>query len=181
MADPKPKAQPHVARIMKHSDAHILEVSKSQANQWIKAMELCRRRILDTNSDSVFADRLFRLEVEIHFFLVALLRFYRALALADTRLPNNPHRKERVRKFHEYIGIKRTMRNVGEHFDDYLAGRGHNPMIDTRGLQVWSMEVNQDNVRFTWLDETFDLKRTMGESERLWQMFLEDYRKVSVT
>lgn len=162
--------------MVKHSDGHVLEVSKSQANQWIKAMELSRRRVLDQSSDDLFGEAVQRVEVEIHFFLVALLRFYRSLVLALSKLPNNSQLEQRVAKFHEYLGIKRTMRNVGEHFDDYLVGRGRDQSVDTRGLQVWSLELSDENARFDWLDETFDLKRTMHESAEVWALFLDHYQ-----
>ena len=116
---------------MKHSDEHILEVSKSQANQWLRAMKLSRRHVLDPSSDELFGEPVEQMEVEIHFFLVALLRFYRSLVLALSKLPTNPELEGRVSKFHEYLGIKRTMRNVGEHFDDYLIGQGQGRSIDT--------------------------------------------------
>lgn len=157
----------------KHSDGHILEVSKSQANQWITAMELCRQRIFADSGDELFGSKPFRLEVEIHFFLVALLRFYRSLSLAVAKLPPNAPLQERMLNFNEYIGIKRKMRNVGEHFDEYLEGRGHDDNIDSGVLQVWKMEHDDENVRFNWLGETFDLKRTMNEADSVWTLFLE--------
>lgn len=160
---------------MKPRDGHILEVSKNQANQWIKAMELSRRRVLDQAADDLFGEAVERVEVEIHFFLVALLRFYRSLVLALSTLPTNPQLESRVTKFHEYLGIKRTMRNVGEHFDDYLVGRGRDRSIETGSLHVWSLELSHENARFDWLDETFDLKRTMEESTKVWSIFLEHY------
>lgn len=135
-------------------------------------MDMCRKRILH-EAEAGAAENV---EVEIHFFLVALLRFYRAIALAHGLLPTNPSRAEKVEGFHRYLGIKRTMRNVGEHFDDYLIGRGHQSHVDPGQLQVWSMETTFQNVRFSWLGETFDLKRTMDFSNELWASFIKDYR-----
>lgn len=49
---------------MNHSDGHILEVAKSNANQWIQALDLCESRILGDGPDDPFEGRAMRLEVE---------------------------------------------------------------------------------------------------------------------
>jgi len=164
---------------MKHSDGHILEVSKSQAGLWLKALELMRRRILveqDAQTD-LFGGRIEQAEVDVHFFLVALLRYHRSVRLAAEYLPPDGELRRRIDGFHEYLGIKRTMRNVGEHFDEYLVGRGRDQAIDSRSLQVWSMDINTTNLGFSWLGETFDLERTMREAATLWAEFLTSFNR----
>lgn len=136
-------------------------------------MALCRERVHE--SSRILGSNPFRVEVEIHFFLVALLRFYKAVYLGTRYLSGHSELQERVKHFNTYIGIKKTMRNVGEHFDEYLEGDGHDRAIDSRDLQVWSLDTNDGNVRFKWIGETFDLEKTMNESLSLWTIFKTAY------
>ena len=44
-----------------------------------------------------------------------------------------------------------TLRNVGEHLDEYLIGRGRDPNVHYSGLQAWASGEEDGNAFFEWL------------------------------
>ncbi len=138
------------------SDAVILERAKSFCNRACFTVALQRRRAQGVEpEDKTF---LFRVEADLRFMLVALRQIRRAAELATKVAGVSPDLQVAIAAFDTRLPALSRMRNVEQHMDDYVLGKGRDKTVIRGQLQVnaWDGKV------FHWLDETLDVE----EAER---------------
>jgi len=145
------------------SAAAIAERALSLMNEAMFTVALQRRRLRSVEpEDTVF---IFRQWADFQFFIVALRRLRRAAELA-CRVPSAADKVTlAIKTFDGALPGFSTMRNVGEHIDDYAVqnpGRRYKK-IDRKMLQVGSWNENV----FVWLGGALDLDHALKAAEDL--------------
>ena len=140
-------------------------MSWSFATEWIKAIHMFEYRLLrELPEDKIFGNKLFRDDVDFHCFLVSCCRLERAVLMAQYEWTNAAEKqklKEILEKFKNKTPYLRALRNVGEHFDDYLLQKGNDRSIDSAGLRVYSVEFEEEKIyKVKWLDYIIDIRQT---------------------
>lgn len=81
--------------------------------------------------------------------------------------------KTALEQFDKSLPDLKKMRNVGEHIDDYLLGRGRLREVQRQALQVsaWNGTV------FTWLDIDLDIDIALGSAEALFSAITKSVRQ----
>jgi hypothetical protein len=145
------------------SDGAIVERALSLANEAMFTIELQRRRLRsDEPEDRVF---FFRRGADFQFLVVALRRLRRAAELACKLDRIAPDVRIALAAFDLDLPMLLTMRNVGEHVDDYAADapwRKHKA-ITRRHRQVGSW----DGRTFSWLGMPIEHGYCTGDARRL--------------
>lgn len=134
------------------SGAVILERAKSFCNQACFTIALQRRRAQCVEpEDGVF---LFRIEADLRFLLITLWQLRRAAQLAAQVGGISPDLQTAIAEFDERLPFLRRMRNVEQHMDDYLLGKGRDKTVARGALQVtvWNGDV------FRWLGEELNVE-----------------------
>jgi hypothetical protein len=130
------------------SDTVILERAISLVNEAMFTVELQRRRVRSTEpEDERF---IFRRWADLQFLVVALRRLRRVAPIAAKGQSAAPTILSAVKAFEASLPGLATMRNVGEHIDDYALDnpKRHHKQIDSRMLQAGSW----DGSTYSWLD-----------------------------
>lgn len=157
------------------SEAVIVERAKSFCNEAIFTVALqCRRLKTPEPEDQVF---IFRWYADLQFLILALQRLRRGAKLAAEGVPSVAATlNSAIKEFDSSLPGLRKMRNVGEHFDDYVRGSQKNQHTDVSraDLQVstWNGQV------FTWLGAELDIDVALQVSERLFAVVAEAARKM---
>ncbi len=157
-----------------------MEVSKSIANEYIKAIRLCRSRLLSDipEDNSVFATKGFRYDVDFNFFLISVNRFLRALELytkVSNKQVSNRIINTAISEYKNRFPFTRKLRNFVEHFDDYLLNKGKDKTLSKGGLQVYS--ISNDWGTLEWMGYSIDINKIYKESRKLFGIFLKEYKK----
>jgi hypothetical protein len=144
------------------SDLIILERASSFANEAMFTIDLQRRRLRSKEvEDSAFV---FRWWVDLQFFIIALRRLRRSAELA-CRVPSvTPQVSAALKEFDDSLPALATMRNVGEHIDDYVLEKGHSKHIDGGMLQVGTW----DGSTYEWLGEKMNVDVAHSAALRLY-------------
>lgn len=146
------------------SDAAILERAFSLVDEAAHTIVLQRRRLGSKEpEDEVF---IFRWWADLQFFIVALRRLRRAAEIAS-RVPKVASELNiAIMKFDKALPMLSTMRNVGEHIDDYAldSPRRRYKHITRHSLQVGTW----DGVTFEWLDERLNVDDALLASKELY-------------
>lgn len=129
-------------------DAVLLERTFSLANDAMWAIGLQMRRIRPPEPED--APFVFRGWVDVQFLIVALRRLRQISNILSSRIPE-VHEAQRV--FDRRLPQLLTYRNVGEHIDDYVLGKGRNKLVLGEQLQVGKW----DGRTFEWLDSSLDV------------------------
>jgi hypothetical protein len=146
-------------------DAAILERAKSLSNRACFTVALQRRRLRSTEpEDNTF---IFRWWADLVFLVVALRRLRRAAQLA-TRISNTRAAAAVIAALTDFDATLpglATMRNVGEHIDDYAlnAQKRHHHDVNSGQLQVGSW----DGTVFDWLGHQLDIDVALAAAEKL--------------
>ncbi len=168
--------------IMKHSSGHIIEMSWSFATEWIKAIHMFEYRLLhNLPEDRLFEHKAFRDDIDFHCFLILCRRLERAIIMAYNMWGNTAEKK----RLKEVLGIFKTktlylavLRNVGEHFDDYLLQKGRDKSIDSRDLRIYSLEFKKSKVyKVKWLNYEINLHQGVEAADALYKDFIVIYRR----
>jgi len=145
------------------SDAVILERAKSFCNEACFTIALQHRRLRTVEPEDGYF--LFRREADLHFLIIALRRLRRATELAG-RIPQvSACLKPALEEFDRNLPNLAKMRNVGEHFDDYLLGSGRLQEVQRGALQVSTW----DGTVFNWLGVDLDIDVALGAAESLFK------------
>jgi hypothetical protein len=146
-------------------DAAILERAKSLSNRGCFTVALQRRRLRSAEpEDDTF---IFRWWADLEFLVAALRRLRRAAQLA-TRVSNTGPAaavSAALTDFDVTLPGLATMRNVGEHIDDYAlnAPTRHHHEVRSGQLQVGSWE----GTVFDWLGHQLDIDVALAAAEKL--------------
>lgn len=144
------------------SDAVILERAKTFGNNAMFTVALQHRRLRTHEpEDDVFY---FRWQADAQFLVTALSHLRTAVELATQVEDVAESLRNALAIFDKRLPGLRTMRNVGEHFDDYLMGKGRSHKEIRRGaLQVASF----DGEVFSWLGVTLDIDCALYSAQQL--------------
>jgi hypothetical protein len=147
-------------------------MAHSAANDAVRAVAMQHYRVLaDLHEDGAFfGAKGFRQEVDLNFMLVALRRLRRAAILAAQVEGCQLSLLQPVRQFDEALPGLATMRNVGEHIDDYIMGSNKRRHRDvgpgSGGVRVWRPSESGGYV-FAWVGQEIDIDSALkGESRR---------------
>jgi hypothetical protein len=144
-------------------DAAILERAKSLCNQALFTIALQRRRLRSVEpEDDIF---IFRRWADFEFLIVALRRLRRAAGLAARPSHLRAAIESAIAEFDATLPGLVTMRDVGEHIDDYAlktSKRRHRDVIPGQ-LQVGSL----DETVFAWLGHQLDTDIALAAAEKL--------------
>jgi hypothetical protein len=144
-------------------DAALLERAKSLSNQACFTIALQRRRLRSVEpEDDIF---IFRWLADLQFLLVALRRLRRAAQLAANPTHLRPAIMAAIADFDAALPGLATMRNVGEHIDNYALNdpKRHHRNVKPGQLQVGSW----DGTVFTWLGHQLDIDVAVAAGDKL--------------
>jgi hypothetical protein len=115
-----------------------------------------------------FAGAGFRMEVDLQLLLVLLVRLQRATELV-ARLLDDDDLRLAIGEFDARLPLKR-MRNVGEHVDDYIDGRGRaRPPVPSTSLGTrWWDQESEEGLTFTWAGMSIGLDEAKSSAEDLY-------------
>lgn len=169
---------------MKHSSGHILEMSWSYATEWIRGVHMFQYRLLhDLPEDKMFVDKVFRNDIDFHCYLISLRRLERATIMAFEGTDDSVKKqklKQLLDEFKKSTPYLAPLRNVGEHFDDYLFQKGKNKSVDSRGIRVYSIEFNpKKSYKLNWLGYEVDLDQSSKAADNLYDGFIKYYKSQS--
>lgn len=130
---------------MKQPDKeHRIEMGWLYATDWIKAVHMFQHRLTSKLPEDKFFEGIgSRLEVDFNCYLMALRRLERAVLMAynawDDGTSSVPKALGAFRKLTPFLA---EVRNVNEHFDDYLNYKGNSKTVDISSMAVWKINVN---------------------------------------
>lgn len=146
------------------SNAAILEHAFNLANQEMFTISLQCRRLRSTEpEDETFV---FRWWADLQFLIVALRRLYRAAELAGQVPSAKKTISAALENFDDALPCLRTMRNVGEHIEDYALSRGRNKDVKRGSLQVGGW----DGTTYTWLGKSLNIDEAHDAAEKLFSV-----------
>jgi hypothetical protein len=143
------------------SDNAILERALSLANEAVFTVELQRRRLRSQEpEDEHFVMRAW---ADAQLLIVMLRRLRRTAVLAMKVEDVKPQIKRALKQFDRTLPSLRTMRNVGEHIDEYAVDAGDDKNISPEQLQTGSW----GGSALHWLGLELDFDRAMNAAEEL--------------
>lgn len=122
--------------------------------------------------EAFFAGAGFRREVDLALLLVLLVRLRRAVGLGANILEASAL-SEALDAFDRRVPEARHMRNISEHVDAYIAGRGRDQKDvpdGSLGVRIWDGPPNTDPT-FTWAGRTVELGELRGAALDLYGAF----------
>ena len=180
---------------------HRIEMGWLYATDWIKAVHMFEHRLTsELPEDNFFEGVGPRLEVDFNCYLMALRRLERAVVMAydawDDKTPNLPKALNTFRRSTPFLA---DVRNVNEHFDDYLNYKGNSKKVDISSMAVWKiningkviyrqgglyleslepMDVNSKSCIIEWLNYTIDLNKSSKEANALYIAFIKWFKTI---
>lgn len=145
------------------SDAAILERARSLVNEgcWTVALQLRRLHGTEPGDEEFLTRQL----ADFQFLIVTLRRLRRAALIATNVASAADQIHEAITRFDTALPGLATMRNVGEHIDDYDLDRTtrHHRNVNRRMLQVASW----DDTTYRWLGIEFDIDAALPAAQQL--------------
>lgn len=145
--------------------AAVSDRALSLMNEAMFTVDLQTRRVRGREPEGeVFVMRWW---ADLQFLIVALRRLRRAAELGKHGLLETKAAiEDAIRSFDRDLGDLATMRNVGEHIDDYVreTDRRRHKDVERGGLQVG----NFDGATFHWLDRELNIDHARRVAERLY-------------
>lgn len=144
------------------ADAALLVRAKSLCNEAMFAVDLQHERLKNkTVADDV---QFFHKWADIQFLIVALRRLRRAASIAGRVASCKPNVDTALAAFDAALPHLRTMRNVGEHIDDYANdSKARREKVARGELQV----VQWDDSHVRWLGGELDFGVALDTASRL--------------
>lgn len=143
------------------SDAATAERARSLADEAVHMVALQRRRLQsDEPEDETF---MFRRWADFQFLIISLRRLRLAALLAERPETNRAVIEKAISEFDEALPDLQTMRNVGEHIDEYAIEKGRDRNVDRRALQAGSL----GKVTLDWLGVRLDADAALAAAEAL--------------
>ena len=138
-----------------------MERLRSEATTWVNAVALQagridrrhRKRYLEPAEGEA-------LEVDLHFFLVALVRLRRCVSRVGEHVSAmQPWLNRHLSSFDEAIPSLAKLRNVSEHIDEYNLDVGRDSAVSRRQVQNWYMDSTAGGgLIWGWLGERLDVE-----------------------
>lgn len=166
---------------MRHSTGHKLEIAWSFATESIRAVEMFEYRLLnELPEDKFFKHKVFRDSVDFHCYLISLLRLKKAALLGFKSLTIKEPKddlKFAIKEFETATPFLADLRNIGEHFDEYIESRGRNKLLKTGLLRVYKAGTSSKNSYvMQWMGYTVDTKNTTAVANKLYRNFIKNYK-----
>jgi hypothetical protein len=154
-----------MTRVKLPSDAAIIERAWSLVKEGMFTIDLQRRRLRSIEpEDKEFGARWW---VDLQFLIVALRRLRKAAELAASVPAAKVAMEVAIQQFDRNLPMLATMRNVGEHIDDYALDsekRRHG------GVQRFALHVGSfDGTTYEWLGERFNIDEAFAAAAHLWK------------
>ena len=145
------------------SDASKIERTLSLASQEMYTVALqCRRLRSKEPEDSKF---IFRWWADLQFLIVSLTRLRRSIEIAKKVSVAKNDLAKALKVFDRSLPDLKTMRNVGEHIDNYANDQGRNKNVNRRELQVGSW----DGTTYIWLGKSLNIDDANRAGKELFQ------------
>lgn len=142
------------------SAAVVVERLRTEATTWSNAVALQAGRI-DRRHRKRYLEpaEAEALEVDLHFFLVALVRLRRCVSRVGSHVSAiEPSLSRHLRSFDEAIPSLAKLRNVSEHIDEYNLDAGRDSSVSRRQVQTWYMDSSPSGgLIWGWLGERLDV------------------------
>lgn len=154
------------------STAHRLELAHSAASDTIRGIAMQHHRLISElpEDEMFFAGAGFRREVDLQLLLVLVSRLRRVAGVVRD-MTNDPPLERELVDFDRQFPAARHMRNVSEHIEDYLAGKGRRQDLvrdGSLGVRLWSSSAT-GGVQFAWAGQTIDLCRLEQGADGLYR------------
>lgn len=159
------------------SEGVVVERLRTEATNWINAVSLqsgrIGRRFRKQYPEQVEVQAL---EVDLHFFVVAVVRLRRCIERTAKRVVGlDAPIGSRLRTFDEDVPWLLRVRNVSEHIDEYNLDEGRDGTISRRQVQTWYLDTAEDGGPiWGWLGERLDIEQTEKAALALYRSFLSD-------
>jgi hypothetical protein len=155
----------------------VIERLRTEATTWINAVALQagridrRHRMQYLESPDAAA-----IEIDLHFFLVALIRLRRCVERVAKRLPElRAALRQRVETFDESVPSLVRLRNVSEHIDEYNLDEGRDVTVSRRQVQTWYMDTGaRGGLIWGWIGERLDVQIADEAAVVLYRGFAAD-------
>jgi hypothetical protein len=154
------------------STEHRLELANSAANDAIRGIAMQHHRLASElpEDEKFFAGAGFRREVDLQLLLVLVVRLRRVVGLGVELATSGALRAD-LAEFDQRFPAANHMRNISEHLDDYIEGKGHRQTsapAGSLGVRVWGASPGGD-VTFEWAGETIDLGQLRAAADQLYR------------
>lgn len=159
------------------SEGVVVERLRTEATNWINAVSLqsgrIGRRFRKQYPEHVEVQAL---EVDLHFFLVAVVRLRRCVESTGRRVTGLDARLgKRLDAFDGEVPWLLRVRNVSEHIDEYNLDEGRDGTVSRRQVQTWHLDAAEDGGPiWGWLGERLDIEQTEKAARALYRGFLSD-------
>jgi hypothetical protein len=156
------------------SDAVAIERLRTEAKTWINAVVLQAGRIDRRHRKRhLEPEAVEALEIDLHFFLVALDRLRRCVNRAGGHLSDLAAELDsHIADFDGAVPALMKLRNVAAHVDEYNLDRGRDSSVSRRQVQIWFMDSSVDGgLVWGWLGERLDVLVAEGAARRLYAAF----------
>lgn len=140
------------------------EDARHLANIGVWSVELQVERLKKEDQDD--AEFVMRKAADFHFLVVALMRVRRAATLVS----KSSNIKNAIGKFDKEVPSLRSMRNVLEHIDDYIDGKGRDTSVVIGELFIYAF--GSDKV--AWSKYEIDLEKALKASANLFKAIQEN-------
>jgi len=154
------------------SAAVVVERLRTEATTWSNAVTLQagrigrrhRKRYLEPAEAEA-------LEIDLHFFLVALVRLRRCVSRVGSHVSAiEPSLSRHLRSFDEAVPSLAKLRNVSEHIDEYNLDAGQDRSVSRRQVQNWYMDSSPSGgLIWAWLGERLDVGVAEGGATTLYK------------
>jgi hypothetical protein len=153
------------------TDLALVKHAMTDAAQWMVAVNMQHHRILEHLDDDIPTP--FPRRADFQFFLVSLTRLRRAISFAAKVDQLKQALSDRIVEFDGHVPFLSRLRNIGEHFDDYTAGRGRGTQVKRAQLRSSGWADGSDAC-VTWLGEKVHLAEVRAAAENLYSGFVSD-------
>lgn len=150
--------------------------------------------------DKIFEGIGSRLEVDFNCYLMSLRRLERAVTMSyDAWGDNTPSVPEALNSFKRSLPFLADVRNVNEHFDDYLNFKGNSKSVDISSMAVWKITINGKAIYrqgglylesvepmdaenkscvIEWLGYSIDLDSSTEVADKLYSAFIKWFKTI---
>jgi hypothetical protein len=143
------------------SDATILHRALTFAFEGLQAADVQLERARQDAPDR--PGGAFLWWIDLQFFIVAMRRLRRGAELAMEAEAERNAMRAAISAFDAAVPELRLLRDVGEHIDDYAVGKGFNPSVRWRSLQVGAW----DGETLEWLDIKLNAESALAAGRKL--------------
>jgi len=144
-----------------------LEDSKYFVSRSVDALNLQVRRINEYNaSDSC---EFWEQVADIHFYIVALRRFRRAVSVGASITKLKPEIDNALTIFDKEAGFTKKMRDIIEHIDDYISNSPKRHHKDITNSTLYTIHFKKG--AFCWADSEFNVNTIQQAAYRLYESY----------